>query len=128
MSGLSQLLWIGLAGAVGAVLRFLITQGVTGLLGRGFPYGTLVVNVVGSLLIGMLFVVFWERTGSGELLRMVLVVGLLGSLTTFSAFSLDTWTLIQHDAWLKAGANVVANVGVCLAATWAGIVAARAVY
>lgn len=128
MNGIQPLLWIGLAGAVGAVLRYLITQGVMNALGRGFPYGTLAVNVIGSFLIGALFVVFWERAESGELLRMILVVGLLGSLTTFSAFSLDTWILMQHGAWLKAGANVLANVAFCLFATWLGILATRAVY
>lgn len=128
MNGIQPLLWIGLAGAAGAVLRYLITQGVMNALGRGFPYGTLAVNVIGSFLIGALFVVFWERAESGELLRMILVVGLLGSLTTFSAFSLDTWILMQHGSWLKAGANVLANVAFCLFATWLGILATRAVY
>lgn len=128
MNGVQPLLWIGLAGAAGTVLRYLITQGVMNVLGRGFPYGTLVVNVIGSFLIGTLFVMFWERVESSELLRMILVVGLLGSLTTFSAFSLDTWILIQQEAWLKAGANVLANVAVCLTATWLGMLVARAVF
>lgn len=128
MNGIQPLLWIGLAGAVGAVLRYLITQGVMNALGRGFPFGTLAVNVLGSFLIGILFVVFWERAEGGELLRMILVVGLLGSLTTFSAFSLDTWMLLQHGAWLKAGANVLANVAICLTVTWLGILAARTVF
>lgn len=128
MNGIQPLLWIGLAGAAGAVLRYLITQGVMNLLGRGFPYGTLIVNVLGSFLIGALFVIFWERVEAGELLRLILVVGLLGSFTTFSAFSLDTWILVQHGAYLKAGANVLANVAVCLTATWLGMAATRGLY
>jgi len=128
MSALQPVLWIGLAGAMGAMLRYLITQGVTGVLGRGFPFGTLIVNVLGSFLIGVLFVVFWERVEAGELLRLILVVGLLGSLTTFSAFSLDTWMLVQQGAFLKAGANVLGNVALCLAATWLGILATRAIH
>ncbi len=127
MNGIQPLLWIGLAGAVGAVLRYLLTQGVMNAFGRGFPFGTLVVNVLGSFMVGVLFVVFWERAEAGELLRLVLVVGLLGSLTTFSAFSLDTWILVQHGAFLKAGANILANVVICLAATWLGIIATRTV-
>jgi fluoride exporter len=127
MNGFQPLLWIGLAGAAGAVLRYLITQGVMNVFGRGFPFGTLVVNVLGSFLVGVLFVVFWERAEAGELLRLVLIVGLLGSLTTFSAFSLDTWMLVQHGAYLKAGANILANVAICLAATWLGIIATRTV-
>lgn len=128
MSGVQQLLWIGVAGAFGAVLRYLVTQGVMNALGRSFPFGTLIVNVLGSFLIGVLFVVFWERAGAGEAMRLILVVGLLGSLTTFSAFSLDTWILMQHEAYLKAGANVLANVAMCLAATWLGMVATRAAF
>lgn len=127
MNGIQPLLWIGLAGAVGAVLRYLLTQGVMNAFGRGFPFGTLVVNVLGSFMVGVLFVVFWERAEAGELLRLVLIVGLLGSLTTFSAFSLDTWILVQHGAFLKAGANILANVAICLAATWLGIIATRTV-
>ena len=128
MNGLQPLLWIGLAGAAGAVLRYLITQGVMNVFGRGFPFGTLVVNVLGSFLVGVLFVVFWERAEAGELLRLVLIVGLLGSLTTFSAFSLDTWILVQPGAYLKAGANILANVAICLAATWLGIIATRTLF
>ncbi|MDZ7841107.1 MAG: fluoride efflux transporter CrcB [Gammaproteobacteria bacterium] len=127
MNGIQPLLWIGLAGAAGAVLRYLISQGVMNVFGRGFPFGTLVVNVLGSFMVGVLFVVFWERAEAGELLRLVLIVGLLGSLTTFSAFSLETWILVQHGAFLKAGANILANVAICLAATWLGIIATRTV-
>lgn len=125
MNGVQQLAWIGLAGAAGAVLRYGTIQGVTAALGPGFPYGTLVVNVLGSLLIGTLFVFFWERSVAGDMLRLTLMVGLLGSFTTFSAFSLDTWILMQHGAYLKAAVNVLANVSICLLATWVGMVTAR---
>lgn len=128
MSGVAPLLWVALAGALGAMLRYLIGEAVAGVLGRDFPFGTLTVNVLGSLLIGALFVVFWERAAGGELLRLALVVGLLGSLTTFSAFSLDTWMLVEHGAWFKAGANVMLNVLACLGATWGAIVACRALF
>lgn len=127
MNGVQPLLWIGAAGAAGAVLRYLITQGVTSVLGRGFPFGTLVVNVLGSFLVGVLFVVFWERAEAGEQLRLILVVGLLGSLTTFSAFSLDTWVFLQQGAYLKAAANILLNVAICLVATWLGILAFRSI-
>jgi len=118
-------LWIGLAGAAGAVLRYLVHQATVLTLGAGFPYGTLIVNVLGSFLIGILFVMFWERSAGGDMLRLALMVGLLGSFTTFSAFSLDTWILLQHGAPLKAALNVLANLATCLAATWVGIVMAR---
>lgn len=125
MTGFQQLAWIGAAGAAGALLRYGTTQGVTALLGPGFPYGTLVVNVLGSLLIGILFVCFWERSLAGEMLRLTLMVGLLGSFTTFSAFSLDTWILVHHGAYIKAAGNVLANVSICLLATGLGIAAAK---
>lgn len=82
----------------------------------------------GRSSIGALFVLLWERAESGELLRLVLVVGLLGSLTTFSAFSLDTWILFYDGAYLKAGANILGNVVLCLAATWLGIIVTRVAY
>lgn len=124
MSGV-HLLCIGVAGAAGAVLRYLTQQGVILVLGRQFPFGTLAVNVIGSFLIGILFVAFWERAVENEVLRLTLVVGFLGSFTTFSAFSLDTWILVQHGAYVKAAGNVMANISMCLLATWFGIVAAR---
>lgn len=123
MSGIVQLAWIGVAGAAGALLRYATSHGVALMLGRHFPYGTLVVNVLGSFAIGVLFVLLWERAAADPL-RLVLVVGLLGSFTTFSAFSLDTWLLLQDGAHLKAALNVLANVSMCLAATWLGILAA----
>lgn len=122
-----HLLCIGLAGAAGAVLRYMTQQGLTVVLGRQFPFGTLAVNVLGSFLIGLLFVAFWERAVANELLKLALVVGFLGSFTTFSAFSLDTWILVQHGAYVKAAGNVLANVTICLLATWLGIVLARVV-
>lgn len=122
---MQHLVWIGIAGAAGAVLRYLVHQGTVSALGTGFPYGTLVVNVLGSFIIGVLFVVFWEKSIAGDAVRLALMVGLLGSFTTFSAFSLDTWILLQHGAPLKAAANVLGTVALCLAVTWAGITAAR---
>lgn len=119
------LLWIAVAGAAGAVLRYLAHLGIVAVLGAGFPYGTLVINVLGSFLIGLLFVLLWEKPIGGDVLRLTLMVGLLGSFTTFSAFSLDTWMLLDNGLPLKALANVLANVGTCLAATWAGVVVTR---
>lgn len=122
---MQHLFWIGLAGAAGAILRYLVQQGTVAMLGAGFPYGTFVVNVLGSFLIGVLFVLFWEKSVVGDGWRLALMVGLLGSFTTFSAFSLDTWILLQHGAMLKAVANVLGTVAVCLAVTWLGITVTR---
>jgi len=125
VAGATHLLAIAAAGAAGAVLRHLTNQGVAALLGRGFPFGTLAANTLGSFLIGLAFVFFWERAAGGELLRLAVVVGLLGGFTTFSAFSLDTWLLVQQGAHLKAAFNVFGTTALCLLATAGGIMAAR---
>lgn len=85
-----------IGGAVGALLRFLVANGVYQWLGRAFPYGTLAVNVIGSFLIGLLTLYFMEREMLASALSRGLIVGALGAFTTFSTFSLDTFDLIQQ--------------------------------
>ncbi|MGR8918373.1 MAG: fluoride efflux transporter CrcB [Gammaproteobacteria bacterium] len=118
---IQQLALIALGGALGALMRFGISSGAAALLGRGFPYGTLIVNVVGSCLIGALYVVLTERLIGGAGLRALLVVGLLGALTTFSTFSLETLQLLENGALGRAAANVAANLVLCLAGCWFGL-------
>ena len=120
-----NLVLIAVGGACGAVMRFGISSGVAALFGRGFPLGTLIVNVVGSLLIGMLYVLLTERVVAGAGMRAVLVVGFLGALTTFSTFSIETLQLIEGGEPFKAMANVAANVVLCLAACWLGLISVR---
>ena len=122
---MSQILAIAVGGAVGSVLRFLMSNGVYGLLGRGFPYGTLAVNVLGSLLMGFLYILLLERTVAGPELRGLLLVGLLGAFTTFSTFSLETLNLLEQAAYLRAAVNVAASVVACLAAAWLGLTLGR---
>ena len=116
---------IGLGGALGALMRFWISSGVAVLWGRGFPFGTLIVNILGSLLIGILYVLFAERMIAAAGVRALLVVGLLGALTTFSAFSIETLQLIEGGELWKALVNVSANVMFCLFACWVGLAGAR---
>jgi len=120
-----QLLFIALGGAIGAVLRFVVSNAVYASAGRDFPYGTLTVNVVGSLLMGVLYVLLVERFAMAGEWRAFLLVGLLGAFTTFSTFSIETLTLIENGAHARALANMLLSVMLCVFATWAGVVAAR---
>ena len=122
---MSQILAIAAGGAVGAVLRFLMSNGIYGLLGRGFPYGTLAVNVLGSLLMGFLYILLLERVSTGPELRAALLVGLLGAFTTFSTFSIETLNLIEQADYMKALINMVASVAACVLAAWLGLTLGR---
>ena len=122
---MSQTLAIAAGGAAGALMRFWVSNGVYALMGRGFPYGTLAVNVLGSLAMGLLYVLLLERMSVGPEWRALLLVGLLGSFTTFSTFSLETLNLIGQAEYLKAGLNMVLSVVVCVAAAGAGMLLAR---
>jgi len=111
---------VALGGAVGALSRFVIAEQVIKLMGRGFPFATLLVNVLGSFAIGALYAAI-QHEAVVSVWRTGLTVGFLGALTTFSTFSLDTILLLQQGDWLKAGLNLVLNVVVCLAAAWLGL-------
>jgi CrcB protein len=121
----SQVIAIAGGGAIGALLRFWLSSGVYQLLGRGFPWGTLFVNVLGSFLMGLLFVLFLERGLVSSEVRAAVLVGLLGSLTTFSTFSMETLTLIEQADYLKALLNLLSSLLICLLACWLGLVLGR---
>jgi CrcB protein len=120
-----QILAIAAGGALGALLRFWVANGVYAWLGRDFPYGTLAVNVLGSLAMGFLFIVLVERVALGAEWRAFLLVGLLGAFTTFSTFSIETLNLVQQADYLKAVANALISVTACVGAAFAGVVVAR---
>lgn len=126
---MNQLIGIALGGAFGSVLRFLVSSGVYQWLGRGFPYGTLSVNLIGSFLIGFLTeVLILQRIAFGAEYRAAILVGVLGGFTTFSTFSLETLLLIEQGNLTKAGLNVFISVFVCLFATWIGLLAGRTLF
>jgi len=116
---------VAAGGAVGALLRYWTSLASYALLGTGFPYGTLAVNSLGSLAMGFLSVVLTERVGLGPEWRAALLVGLLGSFTTFSSFSMETFHLVENGARLRALANVALNLALCLAAVWLGVIGGR---
>lgn len=118
---MKMILFIACGGALGAVMRYGASLGVYSLLGRGFPYGTMFVNVSGSLLMGLLSIVMLERFNIGPEWRAAILVGLLGSFTTFSTFSIETLNLMEQGDMARAFANIALSVIVCLAAVWIGI-------
>lgn len=114
-------LLVALGSAIGGAARYWCVQFITARMGDAFPWGTLAVNAIGSMLIGMLGALsaphLWQTSHDA---RQFLMVGMLGGFTTFSAFSLQTLNLMREGEWLYAIANVVASIVVCLLAVWAG--------
>ncbi len=116
---------VAAGGALGAVARYLVYNAVHGLLGRDFPYGTLTVNIVGSLAMGFLYAWLFDRLNVGVEWRAFLLVGVLGSFTTFSAFSIETLNLLEQGEIGRSALNVALSVVVCVGAAWIGVLAAR---
>jgi fluoride exporter len=115
---------VAAGGAIGAVLRFATVLGAARVLGAGFPFGTMIVNVAGSLAMGFLFVILTAR---GSSLHPFLLTGILGGFTTFSAFSLDAITLWERGDAFQAGLYVVASVMLSILALAFGALIARAI-
>jgi CrcB protein len=122
----SDTLLIFVGAGFGGVFRYWISNLSYWFLGRQFPYGTLIVNVSGCFLMGLLFVLLLERfDGIGPQLRSLLLIGLLGGYTTFSSFSIETLNLFENGAPLAGVANILLSVILCLAATWLGVIGGR---
>jgi len=122
---MTQMMAIAAGGAIGALLRYWTSLAVHSRLGSGFPYGTLMVNVLGSLLMGFLYIWLIERIAAGATLRAFLLIGVLGAFTTFSTFSMETLNLVEGGQLGKALLNVVVSVTVCITAAALGVFAAR---
>lgn len=115
-------LWIGLGSALGGMARYWCSGVMANLIGETFPWGTLLVNVLGSLLIGFFATITAPdgRLFVDATMRQFVMLGLLGGYTTFSSFSLQTLSLLNDGEWLYAGLNIGASVVLCLLAVWLG--------
>lgn len=120
-----KIIYLGIFGGLGCISRYLVSGWVYNLFGRTLPYGTLAVNVVGSFLLGLIMEASLRSTLLSPELRIGITVGFMGGFTTFSTFSYETVRLIEEGSLVAAGANVLLNVTVCIAAAVAGIYLAR---
>ena len=118
---------ICLGGAIGTGLRYLTSGLAARWLGAEFPYGTLIVNVVGSFLIGLIQQIGVTTLLVPEATRLFLTVGIMGGLTTYSSFSYETVRLVEVGAWGQAGVNVLATTALCLVVCFLGIAVGRLV-
>jgi len=126
---MNQILAVALGGSFGAVFRFLVSTGIYQWLGRGFPYGTLVVNIIGSFLLGLLTeALIVQKVTFAHDYRAAILVGFIGAFTTFSTFSLETLYLIEQGNLTKATGNIFVSVVACILAVWLGLLCSRALF
>ncbi len=122
---MSLYLSIALGGSLGAVSRHWVQTVTHQWLGFGFPFGTLAVNLLGSILMGFLSVILVQRFQVGDELKYGLLIGFLGSFTTFSSFAMDTLQLSDNGAILKAFSYILLSLFGCLIGAWAGLITAK---
>lgn len=125
MQSFAPVLWIGLGGALGSIARYAMATGImqwTGLAQTGrFPLGTLLVNLLGCLLIGVMAGLAQRFDWLTPAVRLFIVTGVLGGFTTFSAFGLETVELMQRNQWFAAGLYLGSSVALGLLAVWLGM-------
>lgn len=122
---MKQLAAIALGGALGALLRYWVSTWVYQAFGRDFPWGTLAVNITGSVVMGALIGVVSARSIGEAWMGSFLLVGLLGAFTTFSTFSMETVSLLESGHHVRALGNVTGSVLVCVFGCWAGLLVGR---
>ena len=124
---MSSFFWVALGGAVGSVARFGVNIVTPRFLGQDFPWATLTVNILGSLVMGFLAAFLTEKYADQPDLRLFLLTGVLGGFTTFSAFSLDVFNLVQRGESSTAMIYTVASVVLSIIAVFAGFMVSRAI-
>lgn len=120
-----MILSIAAGGAIGAVCRYGVNIGAVSIFGHGFPWGTLVVNIFGSFIMGVLVALFAHLGNPSQELRAFLIVGLLGAMTTFSTFSLDMVTLFERGDYMMTAVYSGASIFFSIAALFAGLFIVR---
>ena len=122
-------LWIAVGSALGGVARYWCSGVAARFMGETFPWGTIIVNVVGCFIIGFFATLTGPdgRVFSDTLTRQFVMIGILGGYTTFSSFSIQTLNLVQDGEWWLAGANIALSVVACLVAVWLGFVLAASI-
>ena len=123
---LTHLVIVGLGGALGAIGRYLTVAMVTNMMGSRFPWGTLTVNIIGSFVLGLAYVFIAEKLHAETHLRPLIMVGFLGAFTTFSTFSLETFSLLEKGNLLAAGGYVLLSVILCVLVTGIAVTVVRA--
>jgi fluoride exporter len=118
-------LWIALGAVVGAVARYFFSTQIARHFSTTFPYGTLLINFTGSLVLGFFLVYSTERVLLDPRWRLLVAIGFCGSYTTFSSYAFESFALTEQGQWLMTGANIVASNALCLAAVLAGAALAR---
>jgi fluoride exporter len=122
---LTTILVIALGAALGANLRYALSIWAAQQWGTGFPYGTMLINVLGSFAIGVVMVLLTTRLSLGNAWRLLIVTGFLGGFTTFSTFSYETYGLLVAGSWLEAGLNMLGSVGLGMISVFLGAGLAR---
>lgn len=118
-------LWIALGAIVGASARYFISGYIARAVSTVFPYGTLIINVSGSLLLGFFLILASERTLLDPRWRFLIAIGFCGSYTTFSSYAFESFAYMEQGQWLLMAGNILANNVLCLAAVLAGAAVAR---
>jgi CrcB protein len=121
----TNFLMIALGASIGANLRYALSNWAAQLWGTTFPYGTMIINVLGSCCIGLILGLATSRIALSVPWRLLLVTGLLGGFTTFSTFSYETYSLLVEGSWLAAGLNILGSVGIGLVGVFVGVGVAR---
>ncbi len=119
-------LWISIGAVVGASARYFLSGFVARHVSTTFPYGTLIINVTGSLILGFFLIYSTERVLLDPRWRMLVAVGFCGSYTTFSSYAFESFALMEQSRWLMMGLNILGNNALCLAAVLGGAVLAKA--